>query len=83
MKLMLLGTFITLLICCRGNAQNFSYLFTPIDADVSFADQYKFHVEGIKGYVTSAELFVTPAARPIWNNNLSLFGSESELFHPQ
>jgi hypothetical protein len=31
----------------------------------------------MEGYVTSAELYVSPAARPIWNNNFSLWGSES------
>ncbi len=77
MKSMLLGAFIALLTCCRGYAEFHGYYFTPSDAGSSFETTYKFHVEGMKGYVTSAELFVSPAARPIWNNNLNLWGSES------
>jgi hypothetical protein len=77
MKSMLLGAFIALLTCCRGYAEFHGYYFTPSDAGSSFGTTYKFHVEGMKGYVMSAELFVSPAARPIWNNNFLLWGSES------
>jgi hypothetical protein len=79
MKSMLLGVFIALLTCCRAYAEINGYVLTPSDADVFPFSEYKFHVERIEGRVTSAELYVSPAARPIWNNFFDVYGSESNL----
>jgi hypothetical protein len=77
MKLMFFGTFIALLTYCQAYAEVRGYYFSPVAAESTFGTTYKFHIEGMEGYVTSAELYVSPAARPIWNNNFNLWGSES------
>jgi hypothetical protein len=77
MKLMLLGPFIALLACCPGYAEFNNYFLSPSDADVSYWTAYKFPSGDIQGYVTSATLYVSPAALPVWNTTLGLYGYES------
>jgi hypothetical protein len=74
---MFLGAFIALLACSPGYAEFNSYFLSPSDADVSYWCAYKFPSGGIQGYVISATLYVTPAARPLWESTLDLYGYES------
>jgi hypothetical protein len=78
MRSVILATLLALLAGRRGLAEsNNYYYFPPTDFESTSGSTYKFHIEALKGHVTIAELYVSPAARPIWNNNFNLYGSGS------
>ena len=74
---MLLGATLAIVTACPVYAESRSYGFYPNGYESSLGTSYKFHVDAMKGRVTSAELVVSPAALPIWNNYPDVYGGES------
>lgn len=73
---MVLAVLIPLVASCPGQAESNTYFFDPSNADGIYP-AFKFPIGEIRGNVTSATLFVSPAAFPISNLAIHLFGGES------